>query len=35
MAADWIELPSDTHEHAAGLAEYRLLASECIRDAVK
>lgn len=30
-----MEWPTDTHEHAAGLAEYRLLASECIRDAVK
>ena len=35
MSAAISEWFTDTHEHAAGLAEYRLLASECIRDAVK
>lgn len=35
MSAEWVQLPTDTHEHASGLAEYRLLATECIRDAIK
>lgn len=35
MSAGWVQLPTDTHEHAAGLADYRELASACIRDAFK
>ena len=37
MSADYYfeALHPDTHEHAAGLAEYRALAAACIADALK